>query len=117
MHSSTSCVGGSLQLVQQSKLLLQAQPSLQRLFDLLPQLWKLHMSCTSPDQPHHEPGVPDLTGSDSDAKHPQHAVAGHSKPELLWISTVLEWGPLCPQASVMHWAEALLQVSSSAGTA
>lgn len=97
--------------------MLQAQPSLQRLFQLMPQLWNLHMSGTPPHEQHHEGDVLDLTGSDSDAKHAQHAMAGHSKTELLWVSTALEWGPLCPQASVMHWAEAMLQVSSPAGTA
>lgn len=33
------------------------------------------------------------------------------------MSTALEWGPLCPQATVMHWAEAMLQVSIKACTA
>lgn len=83
-------------------MLLQAQPSLQRLFLLMPHLWKEHSS--HPE----EADILDLTGEDSDAKHD---TGHHSKSNLLWMSTALEWGPFCPQATVMHWAEAMLQVS------
>lgn len=95
-------------------LLLQAQPSLQRLFHLLPHLWKLRTSL--PPHPDRT-DVLDLTGDDSDAKHAQQATIDRAKADMLWVSTALEWGPFCSQATVMHWAEAMLQVSIKACTA
>ena len=95
-------------------LLLQAQPSLQQLFQLLPRVWKLQTLLTAhPDQA----DILDLTIEDSAAKHTQRASVHHLKSDMLWVSTALEWGPLCPQATVMHWAEAMLQVSIKACTA
>lgn len=96
--------------------LLQAQSSLQRLFQLLPQLWKALQSLHIREPTKHEADnhVLDLTEDDASA---QHASGQLFKPELLWMSTALEWGPLCTPATVMHWAEAMHQVSSSACTA
>ena len=92
-------------------MLLQAQPSLQRLFQLLPYVWKLQTSLTAhPNQAE----ILDLTTEYSDAKHAQRASMHHLKPDMLWVSTALEWGPFCPQATVIHWAEAMLQVSIKA---
>ena len=94
-------------------LCVQAQTSLQRLFQLLPQLWKTLQQ----QQRLHRPGgrgtdqdVLDLTGDDDSAKRAQRDEAQHAESTLLWMSTALEWGPLCTAATVMHWADAMVQV-------
>jgi len=51
-----------------------------------------------------------LTGDDDSAKRAQHDEAQHAESSLLWMSTALEWGPLCTPGTVMHWAEAMVQV-------
>ena len=87
---------------------LQAQPNLQHLFQLLPQLWKRLQASNTPQTSlaQHEDTVLDLTGNSPAAKHAQHARHAHSDSnvDLLWMSMALEWGPLCGAASVMHWA-------------
>ena len=64
-----------------------------------------------------EDDVMDLTGDDATAKHAQHDLGQTMTFELLWLSTALEWGPLCTPATVMHWAEAMHQVKTKACTA
>lgn len=87
----------------------QAQASLQQLFQLVPVTWTLvqHVQSKSGNQSPaaQGPNVMDLTG-DEPAEHAEH-------DSLLWLSLVLEWGPLCVAASVMCWAEAIQKVLDS----
>ena len=50
--------------------------------------------------------VLDLT-EDEPAGHAEQALS------LLWLSTALEWGPLCSPASIMCWAEAMQKVCAA----
>ncbi|KAL0017843.1 hypothetical protein WJX77_008034 [Trebouxia sp. C0004] len=111
-----SAVLGILQHGAAAAKLSVSQPSLQRLFQLLPQLWKTlqqQQQNLSPGGRHANQDVLDLTGDDDSAQRAQHDEAQHAESSLLWISTALEWGPLCTPATVMHWAEAMFQVLSS----
>ena len=87
---------------------LQAQPSLQELFQLLPVTWSLlqHTKASSSQDRQIQTGdFLDLT--EDDPEHDEHA---EETSNLLWLSTALEWGPLCTAASVMYWAEAIQKV-------
>ncbi|KAL0045065.1 hypothetical protein WJX82_006977 [Trebouxia sp. C0006] len=111
-----SAVLGILQHGAAAAKLSVAQTILQRLFQLLPQLWKT-LQQQQQNFPlrgrHANQDVLDLTGDDDSAKRAQHDEAQHAESSLLWMSTALEWGPLCTAATVMHWAEAMVQVLKS----
>ena len=59
---------------------------------------------------HANQDVLDLTGDEDSAKRAQHNETQHAESGLLWMSTALEWGPLCTATTAMHWAEAMVEV-------
>ena len=107
----------SLQRLQLNEYLhfLQAQLALQQLFGLVAVAWRVLLAPHQPDKAaaaddSHQ--TVDLTSDEGDHSLGPSSAEQVLPEDLLWLATLLQWGPLCGghPATIGAWASTLVKV-------